>query len=460
MFTIIINACKKDTSQTPPAGNTSDPNLTPMPASTQRQGNATAGYNYLITGDYVSSGIPLTLFNAVLGNSANVLNRTGDNLTVPYNYNAIVASNGMKVVSPNCLTCHAQLNFDGSGNVIIGLGNTLADYTVDQSVALGTLDNAIQGMYGIPSPQYTAYLPFRTGTLAIGPLIIADKKGVNPANKVTAILASHRDKKSLVWNASTSFTIPAGSVIPTDVPAWWLLKKKNVLYHNGTGKGDFARLIMASCMLTVKDSAEASTIDAHFKDILAYLNSIQAPVFPKSINQNLVAQGKTIFTANCQRCHGTYGNNASYPNYLVNQSYVGTDPLQATNYAYTSDFNSWYNNSWFASGSAAATVQSTNGYIAPPLDGVWATAPYLHNGSVPNLQLLLNSTKRPARWQRSFNAMDYDYTNVGWNYTVSASTSSDVYDNSLPGYGNQGHTFGDFLSDADRTALIEYLKTL
>ena len=35
-----------------------------------------------------------------------------------------------------------------------------------------------------------------------------------------------------------------------------------------------------------------------------------------------------------------------------------------------------------------------------------------------------------------------------------------VYDTTLPGYGNQGHTFGDHLSDQDRRAVLEYLKTL
>src|SRR5256885_8025425 len=52
------------------------------------------------------------------------------------------------------------------------------------------------------------------------------------------------------------------------------------------------------------------------------------------------------------------------------------------------------------------------GYIAPPLDGIWATAPFFHNGSVPTLEGVLDSTKRPAKWTRSFVSTDYDQAAV------------------------------------------------
>ena len=59
------------------------------------------------------------------------------------------------------------------------------------------------------------------------------------------------------------------------------------------------------------------------------------------------------------------------------------------------------------------------GYQAPPLDGIWATAPYLHNGSVPTLRTLLDSSIRPARFTRpqSTEFDNYDKTNVGWKFT-------------------------------------------
>ena len=109
------------------------------------------------------------------------------------------------------------------------------------------------------------------------------------------------------------------------------------------------------------------------------------------------------------------------------------------------------------------------GYIAPPLDGVWATAPYLHNGSVPDLRSLLDSRLRPDFWQHRVNPRTYDPTVLGWEYELlrhdksavgEPNAKARVYDPTLPGYGNDGHLFGDGLTDAERTAVIEYLKTL
>ena len=95
------------------------------------------------------------------------------------------------------------------------------------------------------------------------------------------------------------------------------------------------------------------------------------------------------------------------------------------------------------------------------MDGIWATAPYLHNGSVPTLEDVLNSEQRPTFWERGFNSTDLDFDKVGWNYTErSSADSKTVYDTTLPGYGNQGHIYGDRLSAEERRDLIEYLKTL
>jgi hypothetical protein len=120
----------------------------------------------------------------------------------------------------------------------------------------------------------------------------------------------------------------------------------------------------------------------------------------------------------------------------------------------------WYNKSWFATSSPTSWFEPVAGYIAPPLDGIWATAPYLHNGSVPNLWTLLKSSERPTKWDRNPQTAQYDYELLGWKVTDSEGNSKFSYDTDLPGYGNQGHTFGDQLENYERKAVIEYLKTL
>jgi hypothetical protein len=102
---------------------------------------------------------------------------------------------------------------------------------------------------------------------------------------------------------------------------------------------------------------------------------------------------------------------------------------------------------------------------------VWATAPYFHNGSVPTVYHVLNSKARPKVFTRSFGTgkEDYDPAKLGWKVTEPAGPPGPeapaverrkVYDTGLRGRGNGGHTFGDKLTEGERAAVIEYLKTL
>jgi hypothetical protein len=116
-------------------------------------------------------------------------------------------------------------------------------------------------------------------------------------------------------------------------------------------------------------------------------------------------------------------------------------------------------------------MTAARGYQAPPLDGIWATAPYLHNGSVPTVYDVLNSKARPKFFTRSYrtDAAAYDAKKLGWKITLlsqgpdrqlPAYERRKVYDTTQPGRGNGGHRFGDALSEDERWAVIEYLKTL
>ena len=428
-------------------------------ATTQRAGNAIAGYDYLVTGDYVSSGIPLDVFKAVFSsNSPDDLARTGDNKGIPYNFNVVKASNGVKVVTTNCLNCHGdRIN----GQIVVGLGNTTADNTIDVAQQLNTLDLVVQTRYGKNSPEWTAYQPFTRGFRAISPYIRTETRGANPADKIFAALSAFRNKDDLKWLATPQFAI-SSKPVPSDVPAWWHYKKKNALYFNGLGKGDFARLNMATALITMLDSAEARKIEAHFPDLDAFLKTIQPPKYPFPIDQTLAQKGKTLFNDNCAKCHGKNETATDYPNLLINVATVGTDAALANEYEKYPQYHTWYNQSWFSKNPNAAQLLPTKGYVAPPLDGIWATAPYLHNGSVPTLDDMLNSTKRPKYWSRTFdNKADYDAVKIGWKYKIESSkVDINTYDTSIYGYGNTGHIYGDKFTADERKAVIEYLKTL
>jgi hypothetical protein len=107
-----------------------------------------------------------------------------------------------------------------------------------------------------------------------------------------------------------------------------------------------------------------------------------------------------------------------------------------------------------------ATADADAAYESRVLHGIWATAPYLHNGSVPNLWELLTP---PAQRKPTFTVGSrvFDAKNVG--YVTDSSPFSNATFQTDPsntnGNGNNGHNYGTSLSEDDRWALIEYLKT-
>ncbi|HYE54058.1 MAG TPA: hypothetical protein VD996_04415 [Chitinophagaceae bacterium] len=430
----------------------------PIPPSKQRLGgDPQKGYEYLTTGDYVKSGIPYQMFMIANRGGRIYLKREGINKDIPHEYTAVKAFNGETVVAPNCLQCHAQVV---DNKLILGLGNSTIDFTQFQRFNPRMLEQVEKFLkYGHPN-LYKASEEFLNVTKTVAPYLGTKVRGVNPADKLAAVLAAHRDPKTFAWNDKPMINIPK-EVIPTDVPAWWLLKKKNAMFYNGFGRGDFGRFLMASNLLTVRDTAESAEVDRHMPDVLAYIYSLEAPAYPYAIDKQLADKGKVIFEQNCSKCHGKYGEQESFPNLLIPGTIVKTDSLlYKSNYS-TPQFLNWFNQSWFTQGEHPARLEPFPGYIAPPLDGIWITAPYFHNGSVPSLEGVLNSKARPRYWSRNFDSLQIDTQKGGWKYEVHKKPEgTKVYNTDLRGYGNYGHYFGDKLSPQERKAVLEYLKTL
>ena len=105
-------------------------------------------------------------------------------------------------------------------------------------------------------------------------------------------------------------------------------------------------------------------------------------------------------------------------------------------------------------------------YKAAPREGVWATPPFMHNGSVPNLyEMLVPAAQRTKKF---YLGRDFDPVKVG----VDTSGKSGTYqvDTALVGSSNSGHSFengprgngiiGPLLTDPERWAIIEYLKSI
>jgi hypothetical protein len=96
-------------------------------------------------------------------------------------------------------------------------------------------------------------------------------------------------------------------------------------------------------------------------------------------------------------------------------------------------------------------------YKARPLNGIWASAPFLHNGSVPNLWELL---QKPDQRVTTFNVGSWEIDPVKIGFATSAEPATSEFNTMLPGNSNKGHEYGIELSDKEKWELIEYLKTL
>ena len=194
-----------------------------------------------------------------------------------------------------------------------------------------------------------------------------------------------------------------------DPPAWWYLKKKTALYSDGAATGDFTRPLMQFTM-GEPSGEKIRSWENDFRDILAYLKSIEKPKYPLPIDAKLAQAGAEVFTKTCAGCHGTYDTDGKYPNKVVPLDVVGTDPMRLTKLS--KEFRQYMDKTWFGQG-GAQHVAEPKGYVAPPLDGVWASAPYFHNGSVPTVYGVLTEAARPKYFRRVGTSKDYDTQNLG-----------------------------------------------
>jgi hypothetical protein len=338
----------------------------------------------------------------------------------------------------DCMVCHG-----GSigGTSYVGLGNTQLD--------LKLLFNEMLKAEGKKLPP--------------GTFVINSSRGTVNAGMFSVVLLSLRNPDLSFRN----FPMPLGVSFPElDVPAWWILGKKSTMYYDGRTDARSVRTNM-QFLLAEKSLAEFKDLEPTFRDIQAYLKSLTPPKYPFPINRAEAEEGKAVFVKTCAKCHGTYGPDGEYPDRIVELKEIGTDPARAL--GVVPRFVAHYNSTWF--GQDYPVDEKMIGYQAPPLDGIWATAPYLHNGSVPTLATLLKSSDRPTRFYRppSTDFEYYDTRNVGWKFEQpsdhpeapqSFEKSRSLFDSSRFGLGNGGHTFGDNLSDDHRAKLLEYLKTL
>ncbi|HEX7675254.1 MAG TPA: hypothetical protein VF412_13855 [Bdellovibrio sp.] len=280
---------------------------------------------------------------------------------------------------------------------------------------------------------------------------------------------------------------------------WWNVKYKNKWLSDGSvisGNPIFTNIIWnevgrgADLKILENWLAQNSRV---IDELTAAVFSSEAPhitdFFPaEKIDISRAKIGEQLFNQSCARCHGVYEKNWSQPDApsmtLVEKlktfrviprrdtpiEDVGTDAnrrlgmksLEQLNHLSISKKNS-------------IVIQAQDGYVPPPLVGIWARWPYMHNNSIPNLCAVLTAgPKRPKTYYageaRNPNT-DFDFACNGYplgSKTPSAWQTADYYyDSSRPGMSNQGHDEGIFLDNGhevftaeDKRNIILFLQTL
>lgn len=203
---------------------------------------------------------------------------------------------------------------------------------------------------------------------------------------------------------------------------------------------------------------------AHIPDavlVTAWMEGYRPQRFPGVIDRDRLEEGQGIYARDCAACHGSYDASLtepaliSFPNW---EGDVGTDMARAD--LLTEEVAGAVNGGLFGQYIAARTVA---GYAAPPLTGIWASAPYLHNGSVPTLWHLMRPERRPDWFEVGGHRLDLlrvgidlapPLDHVPWSIPAEVETRAF-------GLGNGGHEVGFAgLTEAEKDALLEYLKLL
>ncbi len=245
-----------------------------------------------------------------------------------------------------------------------------------------------------------------------------------------------------------------------DAPPWWHAKKKEMLYLDGHAPKTH-RPLMTFTLAPDTSPRDLTDWEEDFRHVLAYIESLEPPAYPWEIDETRAARGRVLFEANCAKCHGTYGEVETYPEMMVPLDDVGTDPVRLT--SLTPKHRSWLKEGWMSRYGKDPVVLDPKGYVAPPLDGIWATAPYLHNGSVPTLWHLLNPDDRPKVWKRTEDGYDQDRVGLEietFDSLPLTSSPRDYFDTTKHGKSAGGHDYPDVLDENEKRDVLEYLKSL
>jgi hypothetical protein len=387
---------------------------------------------------------------------------------------------GFDQVGLNCAVCHTGRYRDspqGEPHVVAGMPSHQLDiqnffrfvlnctlderFTADNvlgriaesGVRLGPLDRAAYRYAVIPRTRETTLQLAQRLSLIMGDKVPAWGRGrVDTFNPYKGVQFN--------WQLDR---LPISELMgSSDFPSLWNQKPRAGMQLHWDGNNDSVdeRNLSAS----LGSGVTPVTIDHRRLDrVRNWIWNQPPPPYPYAVNMAQAARGRDVYQTQCQHCHADHtfkdgqiiGKDVGT---VVPIDAIGTDPYRLNSYTYEFASNQYtlYPNSTYR----FTHFRKTQGYANQPLDGIWARAPYLHNGAVPTLRDLLDlPAERPSRFYRGYDV--FDQNKVGFISDVAEEQGVRFFefDTAQPGNGNGGHLYGTSLPAADKDAIVEYLKT-
>lgn len=403
----------------------------------------------------------------------------------------------------SCAACHATELF---GQTVVGIGNKTARpnafFTLASEVLPTVPADVFQDLSGATDDEVQLYQEMVTAIGSVGtkdPVVL----GLDTSLAQVHLSLQKRGQDPYASFDTSAQYNPRDSILDELIAdskptPWWTLRYKTTWLADGS-------IVQGNPILTnflwneLGRGTDLERLETWLVDNERVVDELTVAVFatpsPRwedwfgadSIDLEQAKTGQALFEQHCSACHGSYEkgwdlDSSGTPAEQIQTTGllyhgatprfdVGTDPGRAQGMTALEDLND------LAISQAMETiVQGGEGYVPPPLDGIWARYPYLHNNAAPTLCALLS----PVEQRPSFFVQgpaqdpetDFDADCVGYptgdaipEHWLEVEDAG--FDVSQAGLSNQGHTSmlygpdGELVfTDEDRLALIEFLKTL
>lgn len=419
---------------------------------------------------------------------------------------SVVETKWGKGLTFSCATCHTANLF---GTTVMGLTNKTVkanELFVKAKKLLPFIPpNTFKNVTDATDGEVEMLRRTKKNIRAVGatsPLVL----GLDTSLPQVALSLAHRKQDAYATKSKFNQVFPRFNPLESTVAdskpmVWWTLKYKTRWLSDGSiveGNPIFTNFLWNE----LGRGTDLYELEKWLQDNPEKIRELTAAAFSTKppriedffdisrIDMDSAKRGEKHFENRCQKCHGQYLKNWSKPfASLMSKSEqiktaqviyhektpvknVGTDPLRYQGTAYFADaLNELAISKWMKT-----VVEPQEGYVPPPLDGIWSRWPYMHNNAIPNLCELMTP---PDQRVKKFYQMpaedpifDFDFDcngfPVGLDVAAERKIREALYNTELPGLSNAGHYYriftdkegNELLTDEDKADLLMFLKTL